>query len=339
MSEKFRVVVVGCGGIAGAWLGSKATQELTEIVGLVDINEAAARKRAEEFGLQEVMIGTDFEAMLTATKPDIVFNLTIPDAHYETTLTAFRHGCHVLCEKPLADTLEHAQAMVQAAANAGKVFAVIQNRRFDPNIRRLRAFIDSGAIGKITTVHCAFLLDCFFGEDNFRTHMPHVLIHDMAIHTFDAARFITRATPKNAYCLEWNPSDSRYDRDVSASAIFQLSDGIVYTYQGSWCPKGLNTPWEAEWRIIGERGSVYWSGSTFRAEALNAEGRIVEMPVPEVEMDIEGTFHDGNIRAYLTCLRDSRTPETLASDNINSLAMVLAAVESSETGQKVEINI
>jgi len=339
MSEKIRAVMVGCGGICGAWFGSSSVQELVEVVGLVDINRQSAEARAKEFAFDNAIIGTDLATVLTTTNPDVVFNCTIPDAHFEVTMTALRHGCHVLVEKPLADTMENARAMVDAAQQAGKIFAVIQNRRYDPHIRRLRAFLDAGIIGKITTVHCRFLLNMYFGDDNFRTVMPHVLIHDMAIHTFDAARFLTRAIPLSVYCQEWNPSDSKYQRDVSAAAIFEMSNGIIYTYQGSWCPKGLNTSWESAWHIIGERGSAFWDGAEFRAEALDDTGKMVEMLIPEIDLDDYRIFHDGNILEFLTCIRSGETPETIGSDNIHSLAMVLSAIDSSKAGKKIEINI
>ena len=68
------------------------------------------------------------------------------------TLTALEHGCHVLGEKPLADSLAHAREMVAAAKQAGKIYAVIQNRRYLPQIRRLRNFLESGAIGELTDI-------------------------------------------------------------------------------------------------------------------------------------------------------------------------------------------
>ena len=337
MNEKIRAVLVGCGGVSHGWLNQPEWQELTELVGLVDLRVENAHKLAERFDLHPARIGNNLAAVLDELQPEVVFDLTVPAAHVEVTLTALAHGCHVLGEKPLADTMENARRMITAAQQAGKIYAVIQNRRYDPNIRRLRAFLDSGAIGKVNTVHCRFLLNANFGE-NFRTHMHHVLIHDMAIHTFDAARLITGASPVSVYCHEWNPSDSCYDFDASASAIFEMSEGIVYTYQGSWCPKGLNTTWEADWHIIGDRGSVSWDGADgFRAEA-EIDGELRAQPVPAIDAGTKTGGHSGVIREFLHCVRSGETPETIAADNIHSLAMVLAAVESSETQAKIAIN-
>lgn len=336
MSEKIRAVLVGCGGICHAWMSTPSLLELTEIVGLVDLSIDNAKKVADTFKLGDVEISDDLTATLDKLKPEVVFDLTVPTAHAGVTLSALEHGCHVLGEKPLADSMDNARKMIKAAKAAGKIYAVIQNRRYQPTIRRLRAFIESGVIGDITTVHCRFLLDADFGE-NFRKHMHHVLIHDMAIHTFDAARYITQATPRSVYCQEWNPIDSCYDYDASASAIFEMSHGIVYTYQGSWCPKGLNTTWECDWHIIGTKGSVSWDGAdAFRVEVKAADG-MISPEVPEIDPGSKTNGHDGNIREFLSCVRNGGIPETDASDNINSLAMVLAAVESAQDGAKIHI--
>ena len=109
----------------------------------------------------------------------------------------------MLGEKPLADTMANARRDGRGGAGAGKLYAVIQNRRYDPNIRRLRAFLGSGAIGEITTVNSDFYIGAHFG--GFRDRMEHVLLLDMAIHTFDAARLISGADPVAVYCQRMEP--------------------------------------------------------------------------------------------------------------------------------------
>jgi len=340
--SKIRVVLAGCGGISQAWL--KPAKEIAdlEIVGLVDIHLEAAINRAKQFDLPHAIVGTDLKEVLERTAPDVVFDCAVPEAHLSITLEALRHGCHVLGEKPLADSMESARKMVAAAQEAGKVFAVMQNRRYDARIRRLRHFLASGAIGPITTVHCDFFIGAHFG--GFRDHMRHVLLMDMAIHTFDAARFITGADPLAVYCKEWNPSGSWYDDDASAVAIFDMADGIVYTYRGSWCAEGLNTTWESDWRIIGEKGSVRWNGADlFQAQVVVKTGSFfselqdVELPPYDAGNKVDG--HAGAIRDFVHCIRTGETPETICTDNIKSLAMVFGAIESAQLGRPVSISV
>ena len=342
MAEKLKVVLAGCGGMAGAWLKVARDMPALEIVGLVDLREEAAKKRAEDFELPDAQTGTDLAAVLGDTRPDIVFDCTVPEAHVLVTLEALKHGCHVLGEKPLADSMENAKKMVAAAKEAGKIYAVIQNRRYDPRIRRLRSFLASGAIGRITTVNCDFYIGAHFG--GFRDRMEHVLLLDMAIHTFDAARFITGADPAAVMCREWNPPGSWYDHDASAVAIFDMTDEIVYTYRGSWCSEGLNTTWECEWRIIGENGSVKWDGGDgFECDAVKGTGgfrsewEVVEIPEFDAGEKVGG--HAGLINEFVRCVQSGGTPETVCTDNIKSLAMVFGAIESAGQGKTVPIGV
>jgi len=340
MTQTKKAVLVGCGGISRSWLSGTQDLQGLQIVGLVDIRREAAEERAAEFDLASAAIGTDTQAVLDQTSPDIVFNCTIPEAHREVTIAALEHGCHVLSEKPLADSMDSAREMVAAAERADRLFAVIQNRRYHPGIRRLSRFLRDGTLGQITTVDSDFYIGAHFG--GFRDHMPHVLLVDMAIHTFDAARLISGADPVSVYCKEWNPAGSWYDHDASAVAIYEMSDGIVYTYRGSWCAEGVNTSWECDWRVIGDRGSVTWDGGeSFQAQVVAKTGSFfsewqdVEIP-PLHPADRIGS-HAGQIADFLDCVRTGRIPETTGSDNIKSLAMVFGAVESASRRAVVDI--
>ncbi len=342
MSDKVRVVLCGCGGISRAWLNPAQQMADVDIVGLVDLREDAAKQRQTEYKLTGARTGTDLATMLKELKPDAVWDCTIPEAHCQVTLTALAHGCHVMGEKPLADSMDNARKMVAAAKAAGKIYSVIQNRRYSNTIRSLRAFLDSGRIGALTTVNCDFYIGAHFG--GFRDSMKHVLLLDMAIHTFDAARLISGADPVAVYCQEWNPAGSWYDHDASAIAIFEMSNGIVYTYRGSWCAEGVNTTWECDWRIIGQKGGVTWDGANaFKAQAVTATGKFFsdkeDLTVPVTEFGPKSGSHGGLLREFINCVKNGGTPETICTDNIKSLAMVFGAVESATTGRKVQIKI
>lgn len=335
-----KAVLAGCGGMSNAWL--KAAREIDglEVVGLVDLNEEAARKRADDYSLADAVIGSDLGAVLEAVSPDVVFDCTIPEAHVDVTVKALEHGCHVLGEKPLADSMENARRAVDTAARTGKIYAVIQNRRYDPNIRRLRAYLESGALGPLTTLNSDFYIGAHFG--GFRDRMEHVLLLDMAIHTFDAARFITGTDPVSVYCKEWNPAGSWYDHDASAIAIFEMTGGLVYTYRGSWCAEGLNTSWECDWRIIGPKGTVKWAGAAdMQAEVVAATGGFKSQlelgEIPEYDAGGKRGGHVGLLREFTDCVRNGGTPETVCTDNIKSLAMVFGAIESARVGRPVDI--
>lgn len=338
--NKKRAILVGCGGITKVWLTAIKNRDDLEIVGLVDIRREAAEQRAAEFGLATAEIGDNLALLLKVTRPDLVFDCTLPESHATVAAAALRQGCHVLGEKPLADTMVRARESVATAKQTGRIYAVMQNRRYLANIQALRRFLDGGSIGRITTVHCDFFIGAHFG--GFRDEMPHVLLLDMAIHTFDQARFLTRQDARTALAHEWNPPGSWYAHDASAVVTFEMSDAVVFNYRGSWCAEGLETPWEACWRIIGEKGTVTWDGADlFRAQVVTGgDGSKRERVDVDVTYDkavpmLSG--HAGCIDEFMNCVRTGETPQTACADNIKSLAMVHAAIASAAEGRRVDL--
>ena len=166
----------------------------------------------------------------------------------------------------------------------------------------------------------------------------------MAIHSFDQARLISGKDPVSVYAKEWNPAGSWYGHDASAVAVFQMTDGVVYTYRGSWCSEGLNTSWECDWRIVGTEGTVLWDGEEgFKAQVVAKRGDFrsewADVPVPEVDPEAKVGRHGGVIRDFLDAVQHGGTPETICTDNIKSLAMVFGAIDSAESGREEPIDV
>ncbi|TGQ42676.1 Gfo/Idh/MocA family oxidoreductase [Mesorhizobium sp. M00.F.Ca.ET.216.01.1.1] len=333
-------VLVGCGAMSKAWLDAARQIAGLIIVGLVDLDADRARARAREYDLSGAVIGTSLDAVLDQTRPQAVFDVVVPAARREVAFSAFAHHCHLLTEKPLADSHDNARAIVEAARRAGRIHAVVQNRRYVANVRRIRRFLDSGAIGAPTSIHADFFVAPHFG--GFREEMRHVLLLDMAIHTFDAARYMVGGEPAGVYCQEWEPANSWYRQGSSATAVFDLG-GKLFTYAGSWCADGFRTSWESTWRIVAERGSLVWDGEdTLKAEVVRPvrEG-LFDRTEPVAVSPLDPTDriggHLGIIEDFMRAVETGSEPETRGSDNIKSLAMVFAAIESAETGRRVAI--
>ena len=313
-----------------------------KIVGLVDLDPAMARARADEFGLDDAVIGGDLDAVLAQTKPDLLFDVVIPGARHDVVATGLRHGANVLSEKPMATSLDAGRDLVKLATEAGRVHAVVQNRRFIAGVRRIQRAIAEGLIGELTALHCDFFIGAHFG--GFREDMDNVLLLDMAIHTLDAARFMAGKTPVAVYCHESNPRGSWYRTGAAANAIFEFSDDVVFTYRGSWAAEGANTSWESAWRFVGTKGTIIWDGEeAFEANVVTGtEGFFrdlapIELPEPADAAQTHG--HASVIGEFLNAIESGRAPETASSDNIKSLAMVFAAIESAKTRQRVTIAV
>jgi len=333
--------LVGCGAMSARWLEAIAKIDGLRLVGLVDVDAERARARAAEFKLDDAAIGADLVAILAATRPDIVFDVVTPQARRQVAMTAFAAGCHLLSEKPLAVSLEDARAILDAARRHGRLHAVVQNRRYVANVRRLKRLLASGALGRLTSLHADFFVAPHFG--GFREAMDHVLLLDMAIHTFDVARYLAGQRPRSVYCCEWEPAGSWYRSGSSAAAFFEFEGGAVFNYRGSWCAVGLRTSWESRWRLVCERGTVAWDGlDHLSAERMTGarEGLfdLVEpVEVPPLDPADRVGGHLGIIEDFIAAVRTGGEPETCGTDNVNSLAMALAAVESASTGRRVAV--
>jgi predicted dehydrogenase len=344
MSNAFSAIMVGCGAMSAEWL--RSAKELgIEVAALVDLNLGAAQIRAAEFQLDAPLFD-NVDAAIRESCAQMLFDCTIPAAHAAVDEKALVNGMHVLVEKPLATTLEDATRVVELAAKRKLVHAVIQNRRFNPGLRRIKRLLAQDLIGDLTTVNVDFFVPAHFG--GFREKMNNVLLTDMAIHHFDAVRYLTSVNAEWVFCDQWNPKGSWWQHGASAHAIFHMNGGIRFTFRGSWCAEGLRTSWDGVWRIIGTKGTICWDGlGEIQGERVKVgptgpvqRGLFYDCEVfasNEEPDPLESRGHFSVMRQFLRDVAEGIPAETRSEDNIHSLAMVLGAIESAKAGQKVAI--
>ncbi len=339
-----RALLVGCGAMAAGWVRAVTANPLLKdrivLCGLVDRKTSIASRFAGDSGLSGVPVFADLNTAIHETAPDAVFDVTPPNVRPSVVTTALEAGLHVLSEKPMAPDMASAHKLSRLARDHQRIFAVTQNRRYKPGVRRIEAFVREGGVGKVTSVHADFFIGPHFG--GFREQMEHVLLLDMAIHHFDAARFMVSAEPVAVICRESNPIGSWYAHGATASAIFDMSNGVTFTYNGSWCAEGAPTSWDASWRIVVSKGMLTWDGEDMfhatiatGAPAFLRETQTVE--VPEAADDINTQEHASVIAAFLEAAETGTPPETGCDDNIHSLAMVFGAIESARKGRSVPL--
>ncbi|HUU23570.1 MAG TPA: Gfo/Idh/MocA family oxidoreductase [Phycisphaerae bacterium] len=333
-----RAVVVGAGGISNAWF-PPLKQEKVDVAGVVDLRIDAAKGQIRRYELDAVA-STDLKATLRKTRPDFVVDLTVPEAHCEVTCTALKAGCPEVGEKPMASSMAEARRMVRTAQQTGKLYMVSQSRRWNALHERVRRTVARGAVGRLTTVNCDFYIGAHFG--GFRDKMPSPLILDMSIHHFDLARFMTGANPVAVYAREFNPAGSWYQGDVAASCLFEMTDGVIFTYRGSWCAEGCHTSWNGDWRIIGDQGTLLYDhdGEPVGEVVAGKAGFHLQkkpLKVSPASMKCDGMH--GALREMLAFLRKGTVPQTQCRDNIQSLAMVFAAIESSQKRRRVPVRV
>lgn len=335
----FKALLVGAGGMGKTWGNNLKDHPDVELGGWVDLRPGAAAEAAEELKVSALHTGMDLGKALAETKPDFVVDVTIPEAHRDVTLQALAAGVPVLGEKPMADSMAHAREMVAASEKSGKLYMVSQSRRYDARLQAYRQLITE-QIGPLGILNSDFYLGAHFG--GFRDEMASVLLLDMAIHTLDQARYLSGADPVSVYCEEFNPAWSWYKGDACATAIFEMTGGLRYTYRGSWCSEGKNTSWNCDWRAAGPHGSALWDGeSAASAEVVTQTGQFISATEARESIAVKETPSGiaGSLRDFLNALTTGATPMGECHDNIKSLAMVFAAIESSATGTRVSVTV
>lgn len=144
-----RVALVGLGGISAAHIQGYLTfPQRCRIVAMADIVPEKARKRAREYGV-DCEILDDYHKLLRRGDIDLVDICTPPYLHGEMAVNCLRDGINVLCEKPMAASLEECDQVLAAARESGKLFSSIAQNRFRAPIAAFKALLDSGLAGPV----------------------------------------------------------------------------------------------------------------------------------------------------------------------------------------------
>ena len=308
-----------------------------DLVGWVDVVEERAHEAVEALAAGSVAVEGDVGAALTSLSPDFVVDVSVPEAHYEVTATCLQKAVPVLGEKPMAATMEEARQLVELSEQCSTLFVVSQNRRYNAGLAAFRELVVT-RLGGAGHLNAEFYRAPHFG--GFREEMESPLLLDMAIHTFDAARYVTGTDALSVACSEFNPPWSWYRGAASAVAEFEMTGGLRFSYQGSWCAEGFETSWDSAWRAVGPLGSALWDGAgdpvaEVRPDGCTSPGAArVEAPA----VAIPGRGIAGSLADFVRELRTGEAPMGECHDNIRSLAMVFAALESSRTGQRVAVD-
>lgn len=333
-----RVVVVGAGSMGSWWAREIVASGVAELVGVADLVEGAPQRVIDQSGAADpaaVAVGADGVDLALELGADLIVNPTVPVAHHPVTVKALHAGIPVLGEKPVTETLPEAISLLAHAELTGVPFMVSQSRRFFRQVRQLRSFVAAHG----PTVMSSAFFSLFTEMEGFRRTQDHPLLRDMGIHAFDTARYILDADPVAVTARGTRPEWSVYHHDATVSATFEMSDGSLFAYHGTWNARGLPTWWNSEWRIGAQHGSATWDGTGAPVVGTEDEEETARL---QAAIDAETAPEPDQIAASLvecvSALREGRTPMCEIHENVLSFAMVEAAVTAVERGERVEID-
>jgi len=282
------------------------------------------------------------EQALRALTPDVVLLVSPPTTHRPLAEEALAAGVHVVTEKPLAHTLEDAEAIAVAARTQDRIAMVAQNYRFRRQSRALGELVRGGVLGRLRAIRCECRRDlraAWVSPRDWRGRMPHPYLLDMAVHHVDLVRSITGQEIVEADGCSWPVPDSPFGHDPTVSAVLTLADGTPMAYHGTWAEAlGRETSWNGDWELVGTRGRATWTAgvkdalrSTVAVEPFGQRPRRVPLPMLPA-LDRLGVLQEAG-----RAIRAGDEPECSAADNLRTLATVLAVARSTEERRPVRI--
>lgn len=266
MSEKIKVLVVGCGNMGASHATSYHKSEEFEIVGLVSRGDSK-KNLNEKLAADYPLFDNYFDA-LDQTRPEAVCISTYPDTHEEYAVRAMEAGAHVFIEKPLADTIEGAERVIRVARQTGRKLIVGYILRYHPS------WIEFVEKGRQLGSPLVFRMNLNQQSQGFMWDVHRNLmkslspIVDCGVHYIDVMCQMTDAKP-----LQVSAIGARLTEDIPADNYnygqlqIQFDDGSVGWYEAGWGPMMSQTAFFVK-DVIGPKGSV-----SIVAEAASAEGK------------------------------------------------------------------
>jgi myo-inositol 2-dehydrogenase/D-chiro-inositol 1-dehydrogenase len=331
-----RVGIVGAGSMgyahAPAW---KATERLgAELVGVVARHPDTAHALAGEFGLR---VYDSYDAMLADV--DIVDICTPTPLHREMTVKAAEAGKHVICEKPIALTLEDGRAMIEACEKAGVRLFIALVLRFVSQYVAAQKAVAAGQIGEVSVIRLTRAgyqprkwLDNWFIDETRSGGM----ILDLMVHDYDYARWLG-GNVKRVFAKSVRSARKDAPGDY-ALVTLRFENGAIGHIEGGWAyPPGF---FRTSMDIAGTEGVIEWSSDNadpVHMHLLNpTHQEAAEVAVP-VAMDETGPFA-AQIRHFYDALIHDKPFSVTAEDALAGLQIALAVRDSLKSGRSVTIN-
>ena len=340
--DQLRVAIIGSAFSSN--IHAEALEEVPEAKVVVACSPN--RARVEEFGRKWKVPSTetDYRKVLDRTDVDLVVVGIPNDRHREVVVAAAKAGKHVILEKPIAHTLDDADAMIAAAKKHKVKLMYAETICFSPKYVRAKKLVDEGAIGKLYMVkqgekHSGPHSDWFY--DVRRSGGGAIM--DMGCHGIEWARWMYgKPKPKSvvAHCQRVLHTGRTKGEDKSV-VILEFEGGGIAVIEDSWAKQG---GMDDRVELYGTGGVVYCDllhGSSMETYSAKGYGYAVEkagetrgwtFTVFE-EAHLYGFPHE--MRHFVRCVLDDQTPLESGEDGRATLEIIYAAYESAGTGKKV----
>ncbi|OXM86588.1 Gfo/Idh/MocA family protein [Paenibacillus rigui] len=357
MSNKLKVAIIGCGGIAtGKHLPSLSKLEQVEIVAFYDIESGRARAVAQQYGTAEAVVYESYQELLGDPAIDVVHVCTPNDSHAEISIAALEAGKHVMCEKPMAIRAADARRMVEVAKRSGKKLTIGYNNRFRADSQYLKQICEDGDLGDIYFAKAHAIRrrgvptwGVFLDEEK-QGGGPLI---DIGTHALDLTLWLMnnyepkvvlgtayhKLSRKEKAANAWGPWDpEKFKVEDSAFGMIVMKNGATILLESSWALNTLDVK-EARCTLCGTEGGADMQDGL----RINGEnhGRLY---VNQLQFEAKGAdFYEGKkesmqdkeIRLWIDAILNDREPIVTPEQACVVSEILEAIYESNRTGKAV----
>jgi predicted dehydrogenase len=331
--KPLRTAILGCGGFANRHAQNLVTlPEEFRLTAFCSRTEQHAREFSNKYSAGQGAIFTDHHEMFEKTDLDLVVICLPPYAHSDEVELAAQHGVHILMEKPIALSSEHAWRMTEVSEKAGIKTQVGFMFRFGTAIERLKELLTAGQVGSAGLMSARYFCNSLHApwwRDRSRSGGQLV---EQVIHMVDLMRYLM-GDAVSVYSRQEN----LFHRDVAdytvedaSATIFGFQGGaigVMYATNGAIPGKWIN-----DYRLVSKK---------LTAEFTNANNALFhftdETPVRTEPISGEKDVYLAELQDLLTAIRTDGQTRTPMREGAKSLDMALAATQSAETHQEVPL--
>jgi predicted dehydrogenase len=332
-----KCLMFGGGGMAGGWIRSFVDNfsDRVKIVGLVDIRTDILQKQGIALGLTKEQLFTDFREACEKVDADFCGIATPPQFHSPMAIAAMENGMPVICEKPIADNLDAAKAIVRTSQKTSLPCTIIQNYRYAPNKQEFVHIREEKRLGRLQYILGRYACDYrkYGSWGAWRHDLAFGLLIEGSIHHMDMLRFLSGGDCEILIGFGWNPKWSSFKHYSSGMYLMHMNNETHTFYEGNSSAAGITNCWHEEYyRAEFEEGTVeIAAGNEIRIYRTGRETEIYQAPpIPRVG-------HEYLFDEFLNWLDGGPPSATRIEDNIKSYLMIIAAMETTVDGQPKKI--
>jgi len=311
-----------------------------DLVKICDLNKSRARKMAKQYGVKEYC--TDYREILDDPRISAVSIVTPDFAHAEIAVAAAKAKKHILCEKPLATTLEDCRAIINAAKRHKVKLMVDFHNHWNPAMCQIKAAADAGELGKLLFMSLRLNDTIEVPRDWLSWAGRSSVLWFLASHSVDLIRWIFKDEVKRVYTVSrWVALKKlRIPTPDFFMTTLELKKGGVVALENGWvlsdtCPNIFDFKME----VVGTDGTMYADLSHHRAvqKYTRKDTRYPDVfGRPMIQGTAQG-FGVLSIRHFADCVIHNKKPHVTGEDGLIATKVILAMMKSVETGAPVPV--